>query len=97
LLFDIRCAPLKAGEAFNVTLAIGAGIGHHAQHGFEIRGPNVRSADVANLGWVTMSAAPEPPTLLLMAVGALGLALRQRRSWRSASDRPGGRAGLQRG
>ncbi|HEX7654732.1 MAG TPA: immunoglobulin domain-containing protein, partial [Verrucomicrobiae bacterium] len=59
---------LTNGQAFALTLPSVAGNGDHVQYGLEWSGPPVRSANVANYGYATIStnggsiSAPPPPT-----------------------------------
>ncbi len=78
--FISTTTPLAPG-VFSISLATGGTAGRHVQYGFEMMGPDVWITDVGPYGSVQVTAVPEPSTLTLAALGALGLAAlrRQRR------------------
>jgi PEP-CTERM motif len=58
---------------FSISLLTSADPGHHVQYGFETIGPNVFPTDIASKGLVVISTAvPEPASVLLAGIAALG-------------------------
>jgi len=51
---------------------------HHIQYGFETIGPDVWATDVAPYGNIQIGPVPEPSTLGLLALGALGMVCSRR-------------------
>ena len=64
-------APLVNG-VFSISQAI-TDPTHHIQYGFETIGPDVWSTDVGPYGNIQIGPVPEPSTLGLLALGAVGL------------------------
>ncbi len=73
--FTTTTAVLAPGE-FSISLATAAG--HHIQYGFETIGPNARLDEVAGLGFVQVTAVPEPSVAGLILAGLAGAILRRR-------------------
>ena len=70
--------PLSPGP-FSITLNTAAGVGRHVQYGFETIGPDVWITDVGPKGLAQVTGVPEPATLTLVGIAAIGLAARSRR------------------
>ena len=65
-------APLVNG-VFSISLATINDPTRHIQYGFETIGPDVWSTDVAPYGSIQIQAVPEPASLGLLGLAALGL------------------------
>jgi hypothetical protein len=76
--FNVSTVPLAAGP-FSVALLTDAGAGRHVQYGFEVIGPDVWYTDVAPYGSIQITAVPEPSSLALLGLGALGALVWRRR------------------
>jgi hypothetical protein len=74
--FNVSTVPLAAGP-FSVALLTDAGAGRHVQYGFEVIGPDVWITDVAQYGSIQL--VPEPSSLVLLGLGALGALVWRRR------------------
>ncbi|TWT78894.1 hypothetical protein CA13_02910 [Planctomycetes bacterium CA13] len=80
--FTDTTIPLTLG-AFSIDLAADPGVGRHVQYGFNVVGENVWVTDTAPFGSATISvpsAVPEPGSLGFLALAAVGLVTRRRRS-----------------
>lgn len=64
--------------AFSISLACDPGAGRHVQYGFQIKGVNVWSTDVAPFGNVVISSVPGPASLGLLGLGGLIVGRRRR-------------------
>jgi hypothetical protein len=71
--------PLAAGP-FSISLAAINDPARHVQYGFETIGPDVWATDVGPYGNVQITGVPEPATLMLAGIAALGLVAVRRRN-----------------
>ena len=77
--FNETSVALTTG-AFSITLATDGGVDRHVQYGINIQGENVWATDLAPFGSVVLGAAiPEPSSLAVLGVAALGFVTRRRR------------------
>jgi len=64
---------------FSITLATIGAAGRHVQYGFNFAGENVWVTDAPAFGTVKVGAIPEPSSLALVGLFAVGAAVRRRR------------------
>jgi uncharacterized protein (TIGR03382 family) len=70
--------PVSPGP-FSLTMFTIPAPGRHVQYGFETIGPDAWSTDVDSKGSVVINAVPEPATMTLAGLAAMGLAAMARR------------------
>jgi PEP-CTERM motif len=75
-LIEEELVTLVAGQAFDFSMD--TDVGNNVQYGFALFGPNAVPGTVS-LGSIAIGAVPEPSTLAMVLLGALGLATRSRR------------------
>ena len=71
--------PLVPGP-FSFSLVTDPGLGRHIQYGFQVKGVNVWSTDIAPFGNAMISTIPEPASLSLVGLCSLALIGIRRRS-----------------
>ena len=79
---EVQYVDLPASGNFSVSLPLINDPARPVQYGFEVTGPNVWAGDEITFGYgnAVITAIPEPGTMVLLALGAAGLAVRRRRS-----------------
>lgn len=76
VMLDEELVPLVAGQGFDFSMD--TDVGNNVQYGFALFGPNAVPSTVS-LGSISIGAVPEPSTLAMVLLAALGVATWSRR------------------